>query len=365
MKKKTAILTTLLMLFVLFLISACEASDAGPAPEEDSDAEEIISEGVDTACEVTGYHSYDGEYASIFLKEGDKVAVISPSAYPSEEQRDAVVEGLKKWGYTPVEGKYVCGEERTLENCLEDLQWALEDPEIKAIFCVRGGYGSSEVMDIMPDGLIEKSKKLIIGFSDITVYHSAWTVAGLPSIQSSMSATFMDLPEECAEVEENIVKGNIPSYKCEGSSYDKAGTAKGILIGGNLSTFTSVINTAYDCSKTNDSYILFFEEVESNYENVHRYLTWLKHAGVLDKAAGIVFGEWAYMKAYSETNSGTSRGGAFTSYADMITRQFLKDLDIPVAFGFPAGHGERNYPLLLGEEVTLDVGEDSFTVEWK
>ena len=98
---------------------------------------------------------------------------------------------------------------------------------------------------------------------------------------------------------------------------------------------------------------------------MHRYLTWLKHAGVLDKAAGIVFGEWAYMKEYCETYTGNSRGGEFKSFADMISREFTKNLDIPVAFGFPAGHGERNYPLLMGERVKLDVTEDSFTLQWK
>ncbi len=359
MKNMKKVFTGLVLVFVLFAVSACRA----PAQAAADNTE--ISEGTDTACEITGYHSYTGSHSSMFLKEGDKIAVISPSALPSEEQRDAVMKGLKEWGYEPVEGKYACVKERTLENCLEDLQWALEDPSIKAVFCIRGGYGASQVMDIMPEGLIEKSEKLIIGFSDITVYHSAWTTAGLPSVQSSMSASFMGLPEECAGAEKELLKGNVPSYKCEGSSYDIPGEAEGILIGGNLSTFSSVIGTAYDCSKTDRPYVLFFEEVESNYENVHRYLTWMKHAGVLDNASGIVFGEWAYMDSYSETNSGTSRGGEFTSYADMISREFVKDLDIPVAFGFPAGHGDRNFPLLMGGQVRLDVGDDSFTLEWE
>ena len=300
----------------------------------------------------------------LFLKKGDHIAVIAPSALPGKEQLDATIDGLKKWGYVPVEGKYVSVKKRTLENCLEDLKWALEDPDTKAIFCVRGGYGSSQVMDIMPEGLIQKSNKLIIGFSDITVYHSAWGVSGLPSIHSSMSATFMDLPKECADVEKKMMKGKVPAYTCEGSKFDKPGKAQGMLIGGNLSTYTSVINTAYDCSKLGKPYILFFEEVESNYENVHRYLTNLKHAGVLERAAGIVVGEMAYMKTECETNSGNSRGGKYKSYYDMISREFMDDLKVPVAFGFPAGHAERNYPLLMNEHVTLDIGEDEFSLEW-
>ena len=359
MKTKQYILSCLLLALSLFILSSCGSSDTADYEEK------TISEGVDTKCEITGYHDYEGRYSSLFLKKGDKVAVISPSALPTKEQKDATIKGLKKWGYVPVEGKYVCVKKRTLENCLEDLEWALKDPQTKAIFCVRGGYGSSQVMDKMPKGLIRKSKKMIIGFSDITVYHSAWGVSGLPSIHSSMSATFMYLPKECASAEKKMLKGKIPAYKCEGSKYDQTGRAQGILIGGNLSTYTSVINTAYDCSKAGRPYILFLEEVESNYENVHRYLTSLKHAGVLDGASGIIIGEMAYMKTECETNSGSSRGGKFKSYADMISREFTKDLDVPVAFGFPAGHGEKNYPLLMNERAILDVGNDEFTLHWK
>ena len=354
------LLLTLLMILCIFALASCGSSD-------DSAEDKTVSEGTETKCEVTGYHDQAAENASMFLKKGDKIAVISPSALPTEEQKDATIEGLKKWGYVPVEGKYVCVKERTLKNCLEDLEWALTDPQTKAIFCVRGGYGSSQVMDIMPKGLIKKSKKMIIGFSDITVYHSAWGVSGLPGIHSSMSATFMDLPKECAKVEKKMLKGEVPAYKCEGSKYDKPGKAQGMLIGGNLSTYTSVINTAYDCSKTDRPYILFLEEVESNYENVHRYLTNLKHAGVLDRASGIIVGEMAYMKTESDTNSGNSRGGEFKSFYDMISREFMNDLDVPVAYGFPAGHGERNYPLLMNEQVRLDVGGSGkdFTLQWK
>ena len=144
---------------------------------------ETFSEGTDTVCEVS-YSEYTGSCAQMFLSAGDKVAVISPSALPSCEQVDAVIDGLSGWGYVPVEGKHVFEATRTLEDCIEDLKWALEDPEIKAVFCVRGGYGASEVMDQFPNDLIASAGKLIIGYSDISVYHSAWTRAGIPSIHA-------------------------------------------------------------------------------------------------------------------------------------------------------------------------------------
>jgi muramoyltetrapeptide carboxypeptidase len=179
-----------------------------------------------------------------------------------------------------------------------------------------------------------------------------------------MSAAFTDLPQECVEVEQRMLRGEIPSYTCEGSDYDKQGQAEGILIGGNLSTFTSVLGTVYDCTKTDQPYILFFEDESEDLQHVHRYLAVLKHLGVLDRASGIVVGEWVDVPTDMDDYDGSSRGGAFKSMSDMISRQYLSDLDIPVAFDFPAGHGETNYPLLMGAKARLDVSAGSFTLSW-
>ena len=361
--KKKYILLCLVILCVILCTACIRKAEISEMATKENIPEKTISEGVNTRCEVN-YAPYTGDHGSMFLKEGDKVAVISPSALPTRKQTDATIEGLKKWGYVPVEGKYVCVNERTLEQCLEDLEWALNDPDIKAVFCVRGGYAASEVMDILPMDLIAASGKLIIGYSDITVYHSAWTVSGLPSIHASMSAAFTDLPETCAEAEKKILQGEIPIYKCESNKLCREGEAEGILTGGNLSTFTSVMGTAYDCTKINEPYILFFEDVEEDMQHIHRYLTVLKHLGVLDRAAGIIFGEWTDMPLNMGDYNGEYRGGKFESAADMISRQILEGYDTPVAFGFPAGHGNVNYPLLMGEKVYLNVSKDSFTLSW-
>ena len=360
MKKWKAPIIACLIALCALAFAACGQSQQGGSGASEP---EEFSEGVDTAIEVA-YTPYEGNHASIFPKQGDSIAVISPSALPTREQVDATVKGLKDWGYNPVEGKHVCDETRTLQDCLADLEWALEDPSIKAIFCVRGGYGASEVADELALDLVESSEKLIIGYSDITVFHSCWTVAGLPSIHSSMSATFTDLPDACVEVEKRLIAGEIPAYTCAGNDLNKAGEAEGILIGGNLSTYTSVIDAAYESAEAGVPYILFLEDEGENMQHIHRYLTILKHAGVLDGAAGIVFGEWADIPADMEDYSGNSRGGTFTSMADMISRQFLEDIDVPVAFGLPAGHGDVNYPLLMGENAHLSVSKDSFSLSW-
>lgn len=338
----------------LFILMGCNIKEK---------EEELMREGVDTLIEVVSYHSHkDKDY---FLKQGDKVAVISPSSYPDETKRDAVMQGLKDWGYEPVEGKYTIGENRSLEDVVEDLEWALEDPEIKAIFCIRGGSASSEVLDHIDLDLIKENRKPIVGFSDISTFLSAWTVEGLPSIHASMSAAFTELPKKCAEIQKKIMQGEIPTYKCEGNIHNRKGAAEGILIGGNLSVMLSVLSSDYDPTKIDEPYILFLEDVAENMEHIHRYLTTLKHLGILDRASGLIFGEWTQVPEESESYNGNSRGGRFESVADMIDRQFLQDLAIPVAFGFPAGHDDINYPLLMGSKVMLKVDEDSYTIEWK
>lgn len=328
-------------------------------------APDTIDEGVDTECEITGYISIPNNELSYFLSKGDKIAVLSPSALPSRKQVDATVEGLKDWGFEPVEGKYVSCDTRTLDDVAEDFKWALSDPSIKAIFCVRGGYGASQVMDCVPLDIIKQANKPIIGFSDITVYHSAWTASSLASVHGCMSATFTSLPTECAEAEYNMLKGRLPVYKCTSAEPGVDGEAAGILIGGNLSTFTSVLNTEYDCTKTDEPYILFIEEVGENIQHIHRYLTILKHNGVLDNASAIIFGEWTELPADGSGNFGATRGGKYESVADMIRREFLTDTDIPVAFGFPAGHADANYPLLMGRCAHITVTGNEYTIEWR
>ena len=363
-KLKKATIICLLALCAAVCAACGQAQQAGTAASGSEQQPETFTEGADTACEVS-YAAYAGDHGSMFLSPGDSIAVISPSSLPTREQVDATVAGLRDWGYVPVEGEHVCDELRTLDDCLADLTWALEDPDVKAVFCVRGGYGVSEVADELAAGLVQSAGKLVIGYSDITVLHSAWTVAGLPSVHASMSAAFDGLPEECVEAEKNIIAGRVPAYTCEGGAFDKAGEADGVLIGGNLSTFTSVIGAAYDSTRIDEPYILFLEDEGENMQHLHRYLTVLEHAGVLDGAAGIVFGEWADIPTDMEDYSGDSRGGEFTSMADMICREFLRDSDIPVAFGLPAGHADANYPLLMGEKAHLAVSGDGFTLSWE
>ncbi len=366
MRAKRKLLSVLLALSVLgaFLAGCGVGSGEAGVNEVSASASGTYSEGVNAKCEITGYQAYPAESGARFLQKGDKVAVISPSEMPSRKQVNATIKGLTDWGLVPVEGKHVCQKTRTMDELIEDLAWALNDPELKAVFCVRGGSGASEVMDRFSMELIRGANKPIIGYSDISVYHSAWTAAGVPSIHGGMNDAFRSLPAACKEAERRMLFGEIPSYRCVTDTPCVDGTATGVLIGGNLSTFVSVLGTAFDCTKTDKPYILFLEDCDDNIREIHRYLTILKHLGVLEGASAIVFGEWTGLPSNGEGNFGAVRGGEFRSVADMIRREFLCDLDIPVAFDFPAGHGKANYPLLMGAAAELRVSGGTYTLEW-
>lgn len=330
--------------------------------ETDRGLIESFNEGELTPCRVTGYTQDSRSF--FFLQPGDRIAVVAPSTLPSWGVVNAVTLGLQSWGYVPVQGRYVLENNRSLQNCIDDMMWALTDPSIRGIFCACGGYGASEIMDAIPMDIIRRAAKPIIGYSDISIFHAAWTVAGLPSIHGAMDRNFIDIAEDCVSVMQKMLQGQRPAYHCDGFAENFPGSAEGILIGGNLSTLVPVLNTAYDCMALQEPYIIFFEDVTADMEQIHRYLTVLQHHGVLDRAAGIIFGEWIDVPLKSEITDGASRGGPFRSVADMIRRSFFPGAEIPIVFGFPAGHGQVNYPLLLGEKVRLQVSGEGVSLEW-
>lgn len=298
-----------------------------------------------------------------YPQPGDTIAVISPSALPDSAQLLATVAGLEKWGYVPLVGQYAVADVRTLDDCISDLMWALCEPSVRAIYCIRGGYASTEVMDRLPLDSIRLHPKPIIGYSDITIYHSAWTSLGLPSIHSSMSATFMDLPEECAELQRQMMSGKMPHYHFPSGDYHRCGTAEGILIGGNLATFTAAMLTDYDCTRTNKPLILMLEDVEDTYQSAHRAFTILSHMGILNRVEAIMLGDWADFSD-GTCYSGDSRGGSWLSIYEMLNRQFLSDMNIPVATGIHFGHGEQNYPMRMGAPIRLTVTDDTTEIEF-
>lgn len=296
------------------------------------------------------------------LKPGDKVMIVSPSSTPKEEYVSGAEQVLSSWDLVPVRGTHVLSNVNgtyagTPEERLSDIVQALTDPDIKAIFCSRGGHGSVQEMQMLPAELIRNNPKWLIGYSDITAMHSTWQSAGVMSLHGPMGAHLNEHKgaDEETQIMRKILTDQSVSYTFPGHELNKVGQVRGRLFGGNLSVYDGVSGTPLDCLlhfDKDEPVILFIEEVEESFERVNRMINHLKLLGVFDRVQGVIFGQFT---DYDQT-------GAWPSEEHMIA-EMLKDCQIPIAFGFPAGHGKVNYPLIMGAEVQLTVSRDQLQLK--
>lgn len=300
------------------------------------------------------------------LKPGDKIAILSMASVPKDVYAKAGLKVLKEWGYTPVLapnlGKKHGSFAGTPEQRKADLMWALRNPEIKAIMSTRGGYGSIQQLQQIPLDTLAKYPKWIIGYSDITSIHSAMVNAGVMSIHAHMCGYLYDkeveklfsdnpdAPDSCSLALRNILAGGVPKYDVKPHKYNHLGKAKGMLVGGNLSVFCGMIGSKYDFLK-NDNIILFIEDVSENTSSVNRMIQQMKILGILDKVKGIIVGQFTDYSPNSD----------FKKMEDMLNVE-LKGYNIPIAFNFPVGHVDENYPMIEGATVTLNVRKNGVTL---
>ncbi len=272
-----------------------------------------------------------------YLQNGDKVALISPSYFTPMENVEKTADVLRSWGLDPVVGpnvgKTFAGKYAgTVDEILSDLQWALNDPSIKAIICNRGGYGTIHLVGQQLMKEMAAHPKWLVGFSDITTLHEMESCAGVMSIHGTMSSFLakggMD---PTSTLMCDLLKGIVPRYEIAAHPMNITGKATGTLVGGNLMTFAPVVGSSADATAYKDI-ILFIEEVEESMHNIDRQVNMLRLTGVLDRCRGIILGEF--------TDCG-------------------HDLDYA-----SAGHGDWNLPLVMGAPVSLDVRSDGATLEF-
>jgi len=297
--------------------------------------------------------------APTYLKPGDKVALISPSYYSSMETALAAAETLRSWGYEPVIGpnvgkKYLEHYAGTVEERLADLRWALNDPDIKAIICLRGGYSTLHLVEVLPLKELAASPKWLIGYSDITTLLSMEACAGVMSIHGVMGCNITGSGsvqgEQSRMLLRDLLKGQVPRYELPAHKENIPGRATGTLVGGNFATFVPLLGTQADALNNTDI-ILFVEEVEETHHNIDRLFNMLKMSGVLERCKGIILGDFTDCK----------NDVGYESVEAML-HEYIAPYNIPLLCGFPAGHEKVNLPLVMGAPVTLDVRADGATL---
>lgn len=297
------------------------------------------------------------------LKPGDKVAIISPASTPGEDNPEKAATTLRAWGFEPVIGEHALARYHmyagTIEERCADLRWALTDPEIKAIVCTRGGYGSAMLLDPMTQRELRHNPKWIVGYSDITALHSAMVRSGVMSLHANMGGALgsRGAADSINQMLLNILMGESPSYTAPSHPLNVMGTARGIVLGGNMSVFTNMggskewdfLDRDYIMGR---DIILFFEDVSESMPRVNSMLQQLRLKGVLDQVKGIIVGRFTEYEPQD-------------GYADMneMLSETLNHYGIPVCYDFPTSHDEGwNYPMIEGCPAMLEVTPEGVTL---
>lgn len=285
-----------------------------------------------------------------YLKPGDKVAFISPAYWVPQEAIQMAADTVKSWGLQPVIGPHtnnlnVNAYAGTDDERAADLLWALEDDTIKAIICSRGGYGSIHLLSRIPLEYYRQHPKWLIGHGDITTLLYAVAGSGVMSIHGPMAFQIAGHQEPATSITRNILFGTSPQYRIASNPYNHTGHAEGILVGGNLSSYSAITGTKFHLPPKKDV-ILFIEEVEESLHSIDRLFYMLTLHQDFERIKGIIFGTFSSIKYDLQ----------YGCVEQMLTAH-LRDYDIPVCCGFPVGSNSC-IPLIEGAPCSLDVTAD-------
>ena len=294
-----------------------------------------------------------------YLKKGDTIGIICPSGFMPLNKVQACIETLHNWGYKVIVGKTVGNQfnyfSGTDDERLFDLQTMLDDKNINAILCARGGYGLSRIIDKIDFKSFKKKSKWIIGYSDVTLLHSHInTNLKIATLHSPMAAAFNDggYKNEFLASLQKALKGNKAKYSCNNHHLNKTGKVTAELVGGNLCMIVHSLATKSFYNTKNK--ILFIEDIGEYIYNIDRMLVQLKRAGFLQNLAGLVVGGFADMKD-------TSIPFGKTVYE--IIDEHIKEYNFPVCYNFPVGHQTENCALKVGGIYTLSISNKKTTLQ--
>jgi muramoyltetrapeptide carboxypeptidase len=285
-----------------------------------------------------------------YLKKGDTVAVVCTARKFFPEDAKPAIDLLESWGLKVKLGKTIgldsCQLGGTDTERAADFQDQLDNDNIKAIWCARGGYGTVRIIDMIDFSKFKKHPKWVMGFSDVTVLHSHINTLNVATLHSIMPFTVPKAPEEVKQTFKNALFGIKNSYIIPSKSYDRKGVAKGELVGGNLSIIYSLLGSKSSID-TKDK-ILFIEDLDEYLYHVDRMLQNMKRNDYFKNVKGIIVGSMRDMHD-NEIPFGQNE-------VQLIT-EIVKDLNIPIAFEFCAGHQKDNRTLMLGSHVDFEVNE--------
>lgn len=288
-----------------------------------------------------------------FLRTGDKVAIVAPAGLIGPEQIASAIKIIESWNLSVILGKHLFSKyynfagsdtERTV-----DLQAALDNPEIKAVFCARGGYGAIRIIDKLDWSGFIKNPKWIIGYSDMTILHACINnVLKIASVHGPMPVNFEKLMKEKQSLDylKNLLFGKPVTYSIPNINHMSPINIEGTLIGGNLSLLYGLRGTPYDFESENS--ILFIEEIGEYLYHLDRMIQNFRLGNKLNGLKGIILGDFTDVKD-NEISFGLT-------FEEIVTT--ASNNSFPIISHFPAGHSIPNHPLVLGSKLKITIDKE-------
>ncbi|MEJ5103446.1 S66 peptidase family protein [Chryseobacterium sp. MYb328] len=292
------------------------------------------------------------------LKKGAKIAVISPAGAVDASQLKKGIELIKSKGFEPVLGEHLYTKfsngynyAGTEKERIKDINWALNDKEIGAVWASRGGYGCQHLIQHLKLKNFTENPKWYIGYSDNTVIQSYLLKKGFASIHGqTIKTSSFGVTDESYNLIFDILKGKTPKYSLKSHPLNKKGNIEGELIGGNLALIYALLGTKYSFDFKDK--ILFIEDIGENFYALDRMMMSLELAGVFNKIKGLIVGGMTNMGDEKDNKEYES---SFDGFAYKMISERISKYKFPTVFGFPNGHIKDNRPLLIGGTVKVKI----------
>lgn len=288
-----------------------------------------------------------------FLKPGDTVAIAATARKIEPADIEYAVKVFENWGWKVVLPEGLFAQQNQLAGGDEErtaiFQSLIDDPEIKAIFCARGGYGTIRMVDGLVWDKFVKNPKWVVGYSDITVLHNhLYQTLGVASIHGTMAFNITNEPERQTAIQSlrNVLEGKQTVYSLPSHPLNRESPIEGVLVGGNLSVLYSLMGS--NSFPDTDSCILFLEDLDEYLYHIDRMMTALKRAQKLNNLAALIVGGMTEMR---------DNAVPFGKTAEEILYDTVKEYKYPVYFGIEAGHIKRNQALIIGHKVAIKNNE--------
>ena len=292
-----------------------------------------------------------------YLKPQDKVAIVCTARKFTAIDAQPAMDLLKSWDLIPVLGITIGLDNFQLggsdEERAADFQAQLDNPEIKAIWIARGGYGSVRIIDKLNFDKFLQNPKWIVEFSDITVLHSHINTLGVSTIHGIMPYTVPNTAETSIDSLKKALFGESLSYEISSHSDNRIGKTTGELVGGNLSIIYSLLGS--ESSIDTNGKILYIEDLDEYLYHIDRMMQNLKRNGYFKNLKGLIVGGMTDMHDNSIP---------FGLDAIGIIKDVTSEYDFPICFDFPAGHVKDNRALRLGQEISFEVTENKVEVNF-